>query len=93
MNENFRSLFAGFGDGASRLAPLPAAKKETQMPGAAFAAAERPQEQERQDGPFQHAMPVRADDILVPAQRALARAHPKRNCVRFDHEYQYIAVR
>jgi hypothetical protein len=78
---------------AGRMVPSPATEEETQMAGAAFAAAERPQQEKRQDGPFQHAVPVRTRHILAPAQRALARACAKRYGVRLDHPIQYIVTR
>src|ERR1700687_4735786 len=60
-------FLGGFGDGALHLLPSPPAKEKSQMPCAALAAAERPQEQEKQDGPLQDAAPVRPQNILTSA--------------------------
>jgi len=57
------------------------------MPGAALAAAERPQEQEEQDAPFQEASPVRPQNIVAPAERAPPGSNPKRDCMRSGHKY------
>jgi hypothetical protein len=83
----------GFGDGRPRLFRSPAAKEKSQMPCAALAAAERPQEQEEQDGPLQEAAPVRPQNILTSAQGALPRPYPKRNGVRPGHKFGYIVTR
>ena len=56
--------------GGAHLFPSAPAKEKAQLPGAAIAAAKGPQEQEKQNGPFQHAMPAGTRDILAPAQRA-----------------------
>jgi hypothetical protein len=58
-----------------------------------LAAAERPQEQEKQDGPFQHAAPVRPQNIFTSAQGALPRTQRKRDCMRPGHEFKYIVKR
>jgi hypothetical protein len=63
------------------------------MPGAALAAAERPQEQEKQDGPLQHAAPVRPQYIFASAQGTLPRTHPQRDCMRSGHKLKYIVIR
>jgi hypothetical protein len=60
-------FLGGFGDGALHLLPSPPAKEKSQMPCTALAAAERPQEQEKQDGPLQDAAPVRPQNIFTPA--------------------------
>jgi hypothetical protein len=60
-------LFGGFGDGVARFFQLPPAKEKSQMPGAALAAAERPHEQGKQDGPLQDAAPVRPQNIFTSA--------------------------
>jgi len=67
FSENSALLFGGFGDGGVHHFRPAAAKEKSQMPGAALAAAERPQEQEKQDGPLQDASPVRPQNILTSA--------------------------
>jgi hypothetical protein len=78
---NFRGicglLFGGFSDGSARRIRSPAAKEKSQMPGAAPAAAKRPEEQEKQDGPLQNAAPVRAQNIFTSAKGASPSAYPK----------------
>jgi hypothetical protein len=63
--ENFGLLSGGLGDGGARCFRSAPAKEKRQMSGAALAAAERPQEQEKQDGPLQYAAPVRAQNIFT----------------------------
>jgi hypothetical protein len=65
--ENCGLLSGGFGDGGARFFRSTPAEEKSQMPGAALAAAERPQEQEKQDGPLQYAAPVRAQNIFTAA--------------------------
>jgi len=86
-------LFGGFGDGGVCDFRSAAAKEKSQMPGAALAAAERPQEQEKQDGPLQEAAPVRPQNILTSAERAPPSSNQKRDCVRSGHVFQYIVNR
>jgi hypothetical protein len=86
-------LFGGFGDGGVRYIRAAAAKEKSQMPGAALAAAERPQKQEKQDGPFQDAAPVRPQNIFTSTERALPSSNPKRDCMRSGHFLQYIVNR
>jgi hypothetical protein len=83
----------GFGDNTAYSFPPAAAKEKSQMPRAALAAAERPQEQEEQDGPLQDAAPVRAKDIFASAKRAAPRAQTKRDCMRSGHKSRYIVKR
>jgi hypothetical protein len=70
ISENCGLFFGGFRDAASHFLQSTAAKEKSQMPGAALAAAERPQEQEKQHGPLQHAAPVRTQNIFTPAKWA-----------------------
>jgi hypothetical protein len=67
ISENCGLILAGFGDDGSRFMQSPTTKEKSQMPGAAFAAAERPHKQENQEGPFQHAVTVGTQNILAPA--------------------------
>jgi hypothetical protein len=67
----------GFGDNLAYYFPPTAAKEKSQMPRGALAAAERPQEQEEDDGPLQNAAQVRAQDIFASAKRAAPRAKAK----------------
>jgi hypothetical protein len=93
FSTNCGLLFDGFGDGGARYFRSPPAKEKSQMPGAALAAAERPQEQQKKDGPLQHAVPVRAQNVLASAQGTSPRAEPKRDGVRSGHRFKYIVKR
>jgi hypothetical protein len=70
-------LFDGVDYGGTYCFRASSAKEKSQMPGAALAATERPEEQEKQDGPFQNAAPMRAQNIFTSAKRALTSAYPK----------------
>ncbi|MBZ5698842.1 MAG: hypothetical protein LAN18_09875 [Acidobacteriia bacterium] len=47
------------------------------MPRAALAAAERPQQQRQQDGPFQQPPAMGTQHIIAPAKRATPCSYPK----------------
>ena len=79
-------LFYSFSGNDFCFLDSPGAKEKTQMPRAALAAAERPQEQRQQDGPLQHAPPVGAQDILASAKRTSSRTPRKRNRVYLRHK-------
>jgi hypothetical protein len=64
---NCRLFFGGFGNGGVHYFRPAAAEEKSQMPRAALAAAERPQEQEKQYGPLQDAAAVRPQNILASA--------------------------
>ncbi len=74
---NLRLIFGGFRHGLARCFHSPPAKEKGQVPGAALAAAKRPDEQKKEDAPLQHAAPVRTQNILAAAERAASRTHPK----------------
>jgi len=55
-----------------------------------LAATERPKEQRREDHPLDQTAAMGPQDILAPAERALARAGRKRNRVYLGHEAQAL---
>jgi hypothetical protein len=66
-----------FGDRGFRFLYPPPAEEKTQMPRAALAAAERPQKQGQEKGPFKHATTMGTQYIVAPAKGASPCAHPK----------------
>jgi len=89
----FNLLLGGFGKDGRGDPHSPSAEEKRYMPGAALAAAKRPQEQGQQEGPLQNAPAMRAQNILASAQRAMPGSETDRNGVRSGHEFGNIAMR
>jgi hypothetical protein len=89
----YELFFRGFGNSGACTFQMAATKEKRQMPGAALAAAERPHQQKKHDGPLDEPAPVRTQNVPAAAERALPRTDPEGNRVRPGHKLKYIVRR